>query len=240
MNLSYPNLVLFGPPGAGKSTQATLLTDHWRLTSISTGQRLRDTIEAQTDLGHEVAAVMAEGKLIDDVLMNRLLIAWLQDVSADYGVLLDGYPRTVVQARSLDVVLTDLERPLTAVVALVLSDTEAIRRLSGRRICRLPGQPDSIIHVSNEAAMERCLMLGGTLFEREDDQPEAITRRLAEYNAKTEPLLRFYAERNQLMLIDADDEPAAVSDTIVAALSAAYPELAATDRAQAVDAETAA
>ncbi|HYF61797.1 MAG TPA: nucleoside monophosphate kinase [Herpetosiphonaceae bacterium] len=212
-------LLLFGPPGAGKSTQAAYLDTLATLESISTGQRLRATVEAGTPLGRQVAEVMAAGKLVDDNLMNQLLREWLLAVPAGEGVLFDGYPRTVQQAEQLDTLLAELGRPLDLVIALSLSDEEAIKRLSGRRICRIPGKPDEIISVHDQAAIDRCLAAGGTVLEREDDKPEVISRRLLEYNAKTEPLLRFYADRDQLVLIDADGAPADVSALIEAALS---------------------
>ncbi len=212
------NLVLFGPPGAGKSTQAQLLMQDHTIDSISTGQRLRDTIAAGTQLGREVEDVMAQGKLVDDTLMTRLLREWLGAIPADRGVLLDGYPRTVAQAEALDGLLSAVNRPLNAAIALMLSDKEAVHRLSGRRICRIPGQPDAIIHIDDQAAVDACLAQGGTLVERPDDAPDSIVRRLAEYNAKTEPLLRWYGRRDCLILIDADGTPATVSATLSAAL----------------------
>lgn len=212
------NLILFGPPGAGKSTQAAYLDKLAAIDSISTGQRLRQTVETGSELGQEVAQVMAEGRLVDDTLMNKLLNEWLLGIPSEVGVLLDGYPRTLSQAQSLDQLMQTISRPLDVVIALTLSDEEAIRRLSGRRICRIKGQPDQILHINDQAALDACRVNGGMLIERDDDKPETIKRRLAEYNAKTEPLLQFYGERDLLILIDADGTPDQVSKAIEQAL----------------------
>ncbi|GAA5529564.1 nucleoside monophosphate kinase [Herpetosiphon gulosus] len=212
------NLILFGPPGAGKSTQAAYLDKLAAIDSISTGQRLRQTVETGSELGQEVAQVMAEGRLVDDTLMNKLLNEWLLGIPSEVGVLLDGYPRTLSQAQSLDQLMQTISRPLDVVIALTLSDEEAIRRLSGRRICRIKGQPDQILHINDQAALDDCRANGGMLIERDDDKPETIKRRLAEYNAKTEPLLQFYGERDLLILIDADGTPDQVSKAIEQAL----------------------
>ena len=210
------NLVFFGPPGAGKSTQADLLMRRRNMVAVSTGQKLRDTIAAGTSLGHEVEAIIAEGKLIADELMNRLLREWINAIPADHGLILDGYPRTVQQAAFLDQLLAELQRPLDAAIALVLSDEEAVHRLSGRRICRIAGQPDTILHLEQQEAVDACLAAGGTLVERPDDTADAIVQRLQEYNAKTEPLLRWYADQHQLKLVHADGDPATVSAAIFA------------------------
>ncbi|XSG74783.1 adenylate kinase family protein [Herpetosiphon llansteffanensis] len=212
------NLILFGPPGAGKSTQAAYLDKLAAIDSISTGQRLRQTVETGSELGQEVAQVMAAGRLVDDTLMNKLLNEWLLTIPSEVGVLLDGYPRTLSQAQSLDQLMQAINRPLEVVIALTLSDEEAIRRLSGRRICRIKGQPDQILHISDQAALDHCRASGGQLIERDDDRPDTIKRRLAEYNAKTEPLLQFYGERDLLILIDADGTPNEVSAAIEQAL----------------------
>lgn len=212
------NLILFGPPGAGKSTQAAYLDKLAAIDSISTGQRLRQTVETGSELGQEVAQVMAEGRLVDDTLMNKLLNEWLLGIPSEVGVLLDGYPRTLSQAQSLDQLMQTISRPLDVVIALTLSDEEAIRRLSGRRICRIKGQPDQILHINDQEALDACRANGGMLIERDDDKPETIKRRLAEYNAKTEPLLQFYGERDLLILIDADGTPDQVSKAIEQAL----------------------
>ena len=209
--------LLFGPPGAGKSTQAEYLMRHWRVAAISTGKLLREQIAAGTPIGLRVRDVLARGELVDDALMIEILRNWLADIPRDTGFLLDGFPRTIPQAQALDEILGALQRPLSAVIDLHLSVSEAVHRLGGRRICYGNG-PDEIIHINDEAAIARCLERGGLLVQRPDDLPNVIVKRLAVYEAETEPLITYYRARGIAHRVDASGERAQVAARIMDAV----------------------
>lgn len=211
------NALLFGPPGAGKSTQAEYLMRHWQVAAISTGKLLREQIAAGTQVGLRVRDVLARGELVDDALMIEILRAWLTEIPRDTGFLLDGFPRTIPQAQALDQILDTLHRPLSAVIELHLSVSEAVHRLGGRRICYGNG-PDEIIHINDEAAIARCLERGGLLVQRPDDLPNVIVRRLAVYEAETEPLINYYRARGIAHHVDASGERAQVAARIMSAV----------------------
>ncbi len=217
-----PHVLLFGPPGAGKSTQTVLLQQRWPLVAISTGKLLREEIAAGTPLGRQVRDVLARGDLIDDALMVTTIRTWLAALPPEKGFLFDGFPRTLAQARALDALLEEFHRPLTAVVALTLSVSEAVYRLGGRRICH-GAEPEEIIHINDEGAVARCLARGGLLVQRPDDLPNVIVRRLGVYEAETEPLVSFYAARGITHTLDAAGSPDAVLQRVSTALTGAKP-----------------
>lgn len=212
------NIVLLGPPGAGKSTIAEALLEHYRLSVISTGQLLRSEIKARTSLGRTVAGIIDQGHLAPDSLMDRVLRRSLEALDDDEGILLDGYPRTQHQALGLGLTLADYERVLHAVIALDVDDDEVVRRLSGRRMCEGVGEPFPI-HIDDLASMMRCRERGGRAVQREDDRPEVIQQRIQVYHEQTQPLLDYYSDEGLLKRIDADGPPATTARRVLAAIA---------------------
>jgi adenylate kinase len=195
-------LVLVGPPGAGKGTQAEFISAHLGVPKISTGDIFRANVSQGTPLGQQARAFMDAGDLVPDEITVGMVHDRLAEDDAGKGFLLDGFPRTVPQAQTLDDLLLAAGTPLDVVLELVVDDDEVVRRLSGRRTCRSCGH---IWHVdfdppSVEGVCDSC---GGELFQRDDDQPDTIRHRLEVYYEQTAPLVGYYAEHGILVGIDA-------------------------------------
>lgn len=212
------HLVLLGPPGCGKSTIAPPLAGRHHLLIIATGQQLRAEVERGTALGRAAAPYLEGGELVPDDLINQLMRDQLGALAPSQGLLLDGYPRTVWQARALDELLADVGRALDAVIDLELAPEETLRRLSGRRICEHAGEPFPL-HIDDHEAVARCHALGGSIVQRDDDQPEVVRQRLEVYHHETEPLIAFYRERGLLRPVDASGSPAEVTRRVENMLS---------------------
>jgi adenylate kinase len=195
-------LVLVGPPGAGKGTQAEFVAAHLAVPKISTGDIFRANVSQGTELGLEAKRYMDDGLLVPDEVTINMVRDRLAEPDANDGFLLDGFPRTVPQAQELDKMLADLGTQLDVVLELVVDDDEVIRRLSGRRTCRGCGK---IWHVEFDAPIIEgvCDRCGGELFQRDDDKPETVAKRLREYADKTSPLVDFYGAQGKLVGIDA-------------------------------------
>ncbi|MDG4828436.1 adenylate kinase [Solwaraspora sp. WMMD1047] len=209
-------LVLVGPPGAGKGTQAEFIAAHLAVPKISTGDIFRANVSQGTPLGVEAKRYMDAGKLVPDEVTINMVRSRLAEPDAGEGFLLDGFPRTTPQAAALDKLLADLGTALDLVLELVVDDDEVIRRLSGRRTCRGCGK---IWHVefdapSTEGVCDRC---GADLFQRDDDKAETIAERLREYADKTAPLVDYYGAQGKLVGIDATGP---VEDVTVRAIDA--------------------
>lgn len=218
MDPSRPlNVVLLGPPGAGKSTIAEALVAQHRMSPISTGQLLRSEIKARTSLGRIVSGIIDKGNLAPDSLMDRVLRASLETLDGDEGILLDGYPRTMHQALGLGLTLADYGRTLDLVIALDVDDAEVVRRLSGRRICEGAGDPFPV-HIDDLASMMRCRERGGTAVQREDDKPDVVQQRLAVYHEQTRPLMEYYEQEQLLRRVEASDAPANIARRVLAML----------------------
>ncbi len=211
-------LVLVGPPGAGKGTQAQFIAEHLRVPQISTGDIFRANVSQGTPLGLQAKAFMDRGDLVPDDVTIDMVRNRLREPDATGGFLLDGFPRTVPQAEVLDDMLREQsDAKLDVVLELVVDDDEVIRRLSGRRTCRTCNH---IWHVDFDppADLDRCDLDGGQLYQRDDDKAETIANRLDVYAQSTSPLVAFYAGRGLLVGIDATGPVDDVTERAIDAL----------------------
>lgn len=195
-------LVLVGPPGAGKGTQAEFIAANLAVPKISTGDIFRANVTAGTPLGVEAKRYMDGGQLVPDEVTINMVRERLAEGDAGEGFLLDGFPRTVPQASALDKLLADLGVGLDLVLELVVDDDEVIRRLSGRRTCR---GCSKIWHIVFDAPVVEgiCDRCGSVLYQRDDDKAETVSERLRVYARDTSPLVDFYGAQGKLVGIDA-------------------------------------
>lgn len=187
------DLILFGPPGAGKGTQGALLADRFQLLRLSTGDVLRAAVRRGTDMGRQARRYMDAGELVPDDVILGIVGDYLRGEASDRGVIFDGFPRTCEQARGLDRLLHELGRPLRAVLVLDVDEDALVRRLSGRRSCGACGAIFNIYSDPSPAG-DRCGVCSGELSQRPDDEPETVRRRLQVYAEQTAPLLDYYGE----------------------------------------------
>lgn len=214
-------IVMMGVQGAGKGTQAARVKDTLGIPHITSGGLFRAMKDQDTPLARQVQAIMARGELVPDDITIQVVRERITQDDAKAGFILDGFPRTRPQAEALDVLMADLGQQLTAVLFLNIGQEEAIRRLSGRRQCRL--NEKHIYHVEfNPPQVEgRCDVDGGELFQRPDDTPAAIEERIALYFDKTAPLLDYYRDQGLLVEINAEGPIDEVTQGVLAALGAA-------------------
>jgi adenylate kinase len=210
-------LVLVGPPGAGKGTQAQFIAAQFAIPKISTGDIFRANVSEGTELGMTAKKYMDAGDLVPDEVTSAMVRERLKEEDAGDGFLLDGFPRTVPQAETLDEILSGFDVDLDVVLELVVDDEEVIRRLSGRRTCRSCGH---IWHVDFDPPIREgvCDDCGGQLFQRDDDKPDTVRHRLEVYAEQTAPLIAFYAEKGVLVGIDATGPVDDVTERAIAAL----------------------
>lgn len=210
-------IVLVGPPGAGKGTQAQFITSHLAIANISTGDIFRANVSAGTPLGQEAKGYMDAGDLVPDEVTVKMVRERLAEEDARDGFLLDGFPRTVPQAQVLDDMLAQLGGQLDAVLELVVDDDEVVRRLAGRRTCHKCG---TVWHVDFDppTAAGVCDHCNGELFQRDDDKEETVRHRLEVYADQTAPLVAYYADRGTLIGVDASGPVEEVTYRAIAAL----------------------
>ena len=210
-------LILLGPPGAGKGTQAQRIVEKHGIPQLSTGDMLRAAVQAGTEVGKRAKAVMDAGNLVSDEIVNAIVSERIDQSDCANGFILDGYPRTLVQADAVGAMLDAKGTKLDVVLELVVDDDEVVRRLSGRRTCRNCGH---IWHVDFDPPAKEgvCDICGGELFQRDDDHADTIRHRLEVYYEQTAPLVGYYAERGILVGIDAMGPVDDVTDRASAAL----------------------
>jgi len=215
--VSELNLILVGPPGAGKGTQAERLTEDFGLPYYATGNILREAVANGTELGKQAKEHMDAGGLVpDEVIIGVILEAIASDAAAN-GFLLDGFPRTVPQADALGEALQKAGRKISAVLLIDVPDQEVVRRLSGRRVSR----SGRVYHVDFDPPKhpDRCDIDGSALIQRDDDKPDTIRKRLSVYHEQTEPLVDYYESRDLLRRFDGTRTPTEVHDHVRATVA---------------------
>jgi adenylate kinase len=210
-------VVLVGPPGAGKGTQAQFLASHLSIPKISTGDIFRDNVSQGTALGRRAQSYMERGDLVPDQVTIAMVTDRLADDDTSSGFLLDGFPRNVPQAETLKKMLASWDTRLDVVLELVVDDDEVVRRLSGRRTCRRCGR---VWHLTFDPPLRKgiCDDCGGELFQRDDDREATIRHRLEVYQQQTSPLVSFYADEGILLGLDATGPVDEITDRALNAL----------------------
>jgi adenylate kinase len=217
--VSELNLILLGPPGAGKGTQAQRLIEDFRLPYVATGEMLRAAVREETDLGKEAKKYMNNGDLVPDEVIIGVAVERLQQDDCKDGFILDGFPRTVAQAKALTEELERVGRSLTAALLIDVPDEEVVRRISGRRQCVKNEQ--HVYHVEFDPPKHEgvCDQDGARLMQRDDDKPETVKHRLEVYHEQTEPVIDYYEQQGLLRRFEGDRTPTEVHDHIRATLA---------------------
>ena len=210
-------LILVGPPGAGKGTQAVHLAAHYNIPHISTGDIFRANLKNGTELGKQAQSFMDRGELVPDSVTNEMVRDRLGNNDVANGFLLDGFPRNTNQAQVLDQILVEKKMPLDAVLELKIDHAEIVKRLSGRRTCRGCGA-SSHIEFEKPKVAGVCDKCQGELYQREDDKEEVVTRRLEIYTDQTAPIVEFYNSKGLLKIISALGEVSQITKKAISTL----------------------
>ena len=210
-------LILVGPPGAGKGTQAVHLAAHYKIPHISTGDIFRANLKNGTELGKQAQTFMDRGELVPDSVANEMVRDRLGNNDVGNGFLLDGFPRNTNQAQVLDQILVEKKMPLDAVLELKIDNAEIVKRLSGRRTCRGCGASSHVVFEKPKVAGV-CDKCQGELYQREDDKEEVVTRRLEIYTDQTAPIVEFYKSTGLLKIISALGDVAEITKKAISTL----------------------
>ncbi len=210
------DIILIGPPGSGKGTQAKMIVDRYKVLHISTGDILRENVRNGTPLGVEAKKFMEAGKLVPDSLLIDIIKDRLAKEDVKAGWMLDGYPRTIPQAEALDKILPALGQKIDVVLNIDVPDEELVKRVTGRRMCKC----GATYHVSfNKPKVEgKCDACGGELYQRADDTEETVKQRLNAYHAQTQPLIDYYNKRGIVATVLGVGDIKAIFDKVAAAL----------------------
>jgi adenylate kinase len=207
-------IIMLGAPGAGKGTQAKMLADKYGIPHISTGDIFRANIKSGTELGKKAKTYMDQGLLVPDELVCDLVVDRVKQEDCKEGYILDGFPRTIPQAESLDAALAEIDSKIDYAVNVEVPDENIVRRMSGRRACVSCGATYHIVHIPTkvEGICDRC---GSELILRDDDKPETVTKRLNVYHEQTQPLIEYYTNKNALVEVDGTKDMNDVFNAIV-------------------------
>jgi adenylate kinase len=210
-------IVLLGAPGAGKGTQANMLTDKLKLVQVASGDLFRKALQNQTELGKKAKLYMDKGQLVPNEITIQMVLERLAAPNIKAGVILDGFPRNIEQAKALDKALKDKSKAIDKAVNIKVTEAEVLSRLSGRWVCRQCQAPYHEVDnpPKKKGVCDRC---GGELYQRDDDKPETIKKRLLVYQNETAPLIDYYKKAGKLVEVVSEGGPEAVNKKIVTAL----------------------
>lgn len=211
------NIILFGPPGAGKGTQAKKMVDDYGIPQISTGDILRANVREGTELGLAAKGYMDKGELVPDEVLIGIIKNRLKEQDCEKGFILDGYPRTIPQADALAVILDELNKPIDVVLNLEVPDEELVERISGRLMCNCGASYHRTFNPPKKDGV--CDICGGKVFQRADDKEEAVKNRLNVYKNQTQPLIDYYTKQGILVTLDGTKDIDEVFEGIKAVLT---------------------
>ncbi|OGS46649.1 MAG: adenylate kinase [Elusimicrobia bacterium RIFOXYD2_FULL_34_15] len=211
------NLIIFGAPGAGKGTQGEFVSKSKSIPAISTGDMFREAVASKSELGKKVSSIMSKGALVPDSIVLKLVEERLRKDDCKSGFLLDGFPRTLPQAKGLEEILARSNKKIDKVISLEVSEESIIKRLSSRRICKNCGRKYNLetLPPKKEGICDNC---GGELFQREDDTASTIKHRLSVYFIETQPLIEYYKNQNILQTVNGNKSVPEISAEIAALL----------------------